>query len=156
MVTRSKFTTKSAPQAKSRLAEDVQAAYVEPEPEPLLSPLNGMFELFGALPSKKRMLCATIAYFATYVVGVHYAMALVEIVTLAAFMLTSSTFLALLLWAIGAVLVVWGAAVAGWAAAKFVLDFDAQRVADIGRDLREASARKVSLVRGWFKPAVAA
>lgn len=104
------------------------------------------------VPSSTRKLVASIAQFAMFSTSIYWGIQAVGLVTLVATIFTGSAFIGFCL----ALITSWLALSAAWNAgvvvAEIVLGFNANTLADTGKELRDSAKRKVSLVRGWFKP----
>lgn len=167
-MTASKFaktaaTPKAPRTAKTRVAQDTQAAYQgsavndAPDAQQVFAEkiAQAQDEYLAAqnVSLGYRLLAGTVTGLCTYAGSMYLAMPMVEVISLAALALTGSGFLALMVWVIGFVLAVWSAIIAGWNVGKFVATFDMDAAMSTARDIKESSLRRVSLVRDWFRPA---
>lgn len=162
-MTASKFTktaaTPKAPRtAKTRVAQDTQAAYqgsADHDAHRVFTEkvAQAQDEYLAAqnVSLGYRLLAGTVTGLCTYAGSMYLAMPMVEVISLAALALTGSGFLALMVWVIGFVLAVWSAIIAGWNVGKFVATFDMDAAMSTARDIKESSLRRVSLVRDWFR-----
>ena len=139
MVTRTK--------AQSAKAQSVKADIPTQHTEHLYTESLGI-----TLPTPRRVFVATFVGILTAMAAGYAIGTLVDIVVVAALVYTTSTFLATCIWIVGIVLAIMAASRLGQAAAMFVLGYKPGAFADAGAVLRDASRRKVSLVRDWFKP----
>lgn len=134
MVTKSKATVKP-----SVATEHTEHLYAE--------------RLGALLPSTRRVFVATfVAVLTSFGVG-YIVGALTDLAMTAALVYTGSMFLSTCILIMGIVIAIMAGARIGSAAALFVLGYKPGTFADAGAVIRDASRRKISLVRDWFTPA---
>lgn len=102
------------------------------------------------VPTATRTIVATIAHLLSLSVTLYWGIEATTALMAAAFLLTSSVFVTWVIGFMGLVLAFYAALQTGNAIGQFVLNFDYDRTAAIGRDLRVAAAKRISLVKGWF------
>jgi hypothetical protein len=157
MVTRVK-STKSTAKTPIQAAAEATFANVEAD-KPIVDPVideaqraynEAKDNLLSKLPSGKRLLLSTIGALITYASTIWFAAPVIEILVVGAISLTGSAFLGFLVGVVGWFLAIWAGISAGCKAFGFLVSFDTDNIAKVGSDLRDASKRRVSLVRGWF------
>jgi hypothetical protein len=110
-------------------------------------------EYLGAsnMPSQTRVLVSKVAQFLSFSTSIYWGVQATGLLVIVATAFTGSAFIGFCI----ALITSWLAISAAWETGVFirelVLGFNTNTLADTGRDIRVAAARKVSLVKGWFK-----
>jgi hypothetical protein len=114
-------------------------------------------ELLSSLkvPSGTRLLVSVVAGIISYASTLYFAAPLIELVVVGAIALTGLPFIGFLVHVLGLFAAVMASIYAGWKTMTFVMSFDIDEARNTAATLRDAAKRRVSLVRGWFKPAAA-
>ncbi len=116
-----------------------------------LAQINDEYMASSGVPSSQRQIVAGIGQLLMFSTSIYWGIQAVGVLMTAAIVFTGSSFLAFVVGVMGAFLAIKSAWDIGTGTARFILSYDTDTVADVGRDLRVAAARKVSLVKGWFK-----
>lgn len=164
----SQFTPKTAPAAivKEAVIRVPRAAKVkavaQPTPaealhadaaplpdEELSSMMNNIMS--GLLPSKTRLMIATICGLLVYAGSLYWAMQAVGYLTLAVLMFTGSTFLTFVVAVIGWFFAIVGALRIGYRVAGFVLGFDATAITDSCEAVKTSVTSHAGRLTSWFK-----
>jgi hypothetical protein len=130
--TQARATRRAAPQV-----ETPQAAQFNDEP------------LF-AIPSKARLLIATVAGLFAYAGSIYWSATAVGYLSIAAMLFTGSSFLGFVIAVMGWFFAIIGSLRIGWAVGKFVLTFEMDDITQLGASIKASAKSKTSLVRGWF------
>jgi len=142
-----KFATKKSIPAvdTTRIDERVATEYAEAVAQQAAVLSEAM------LPQGKRLVLATLGWLVTYASAFYWGVQLVDIALIALATVSASAFLAYLVAFIGIVAAFFAAWLAAGKAFKFIVEFDVERMANIGRAIKDASVKRTSLVAGWFK-----
>jgi hypothetical protein len=124
---------------------DAQRVYAE-----RVAQAQDEFLASNAVPSHTRQLVASVAQLLGFSVSIYWGVQLSGALMTAAVLYTGSAFIAFVLGMIAVVLSFKAAWNTGTFIARFVLDYDSDTLAEAGRELRIASARRVSIVKRWF------
>jgi hypothetical protein len=103
------------------------------------------------MPSATHQLIATIGQLVAFSASIYWGVQLTGLLMTAAIVFTGSAFLAFVIGVTTAILAFKAAWSLGTNVSRFILDFDVNDATNVGHDLRIAAAKKVSLVKGWFK-----
>lgn len=101
-------------------------------------------------PTHTRMLVASVTQLLTFSVSMYWSVQLTGWVMTAALLFTGSSFVAVLIAILGLVLAFKAAWRAGFTAAEVVSNASFKTAGNVGASIKDAAARKVSMVRGWF------
>lgn len=125
---------------------DAQTAYAE-----RVSAAQQEYMASQHVPSGTRLVVAAVSRLLTFSVSIYWGLEATGLIMTAAIALTGSSFIAFVIGLTALLLAFSAAWQAGSAVGDFLINFDQANAARIGRDLRVAAAKKVNLVRGWFK-----
>ena len=103
------------------------------------------------VPSGVRLVVGAVSRLLTFSVSIYWGLEATGLIMTAAIALTGSSFIAFVVGLTALLLAFSAAWQAGSVIGDFIIDFDWKRTAAVGRDLRVAAAKRVSLVKGWFK-----
>ena len=103
------------------------------------------------VPSKMRIAVAAITRLLAFSVSMYWGLEAASLLMVAAVSLTASAFITWVVAFMAMVLAFYAAWQTAAAIGQFVLDFKVENIRDTGRDLRIAAAKRVSLVKGWFR-----
>jgi hypothetical protein len=125
---------------------DAQTAYAE-----RISAAQQEYMESQHVPSGVRLVVAAVSRLLTFSVSIYWGLEATGLIMTAAIALTGSSFIAFVIGLTALLLAFSAAWQAGSAVGDFLINFDQANAARIGRDLRVAAAKKVNLVRSWFK-----
>lgn len=104
-----------------------------------------------AMPSPTRQLIASIGQLVSFSASIYWGLQVTGWLMAAAITFTGSGFIGFVIGVVAAVLSFRAAWRAGTFVADLILNFDSGNAHDYGHELRVAAARRISVVRGWFK-----
>jgi hypothetical protein len=143
-----KPTATKAPRITRKVVDntDAQTAYAE-----RVSAAQQEYMESQHVPSGTRLVVAAVSRLLTFSVSIYWGLEATGLIMTAAIALTGSSFIAFVVGLTAALLAFSAAWQAGSAVGQFLINFDQANAARIGHDLRIAAAKRVNLVRGWFK-----
>lgn len=161
MTTSSRFASKpvasssAAPKAKRTPASkaahtasgnsDAHTVYAE-----RMAQINDEYLAANHVPSSARLMVAAITRLLSFSASIYWGIQGIGLLVTAAVVYTGSAFIAFCIGLTTALLAFRAAWSVGTAVGEFVINFNPDTPAQIGRDLRVSAARKVNLVKGWF------
>lgn len=104
-----------------------------------------------SVPSHTRQLVASVSQLIVFSASFYWGVYATGWLMFVAATATTSAFLTFVVGLVTTLLALKASWDASTAAAEFISNFKLENAADIGRDLRIAAAKRVNLVKGWFK-----
>jgi len=139
-------TAKAAAQAVNGSAHSAEQIHTA-----RMAQINDEYMASKGVATPVRQIVAAVAQLATFSASIYWGCQAAGFLMTAAIVYTGSGFLAFVIGFMAMFLAI----KASWSAccevARGVIEFNVDDASNIGRDLRVAAAKKVSLVKGWFK-----
>lgn len=102
------------------------------------------------LPSGTRLLVSTVVGILSYASAVWFVAPVIDVIVMSATAFTGSVFIGYLLAVLAWFLAGFAAAYLGYKAFSTAMSFDTGKAMAMAAEMRDASKRRVSQVRGWF------
>lgn len=138
-----KFATKKSIPVTSteQVASDPMTRYAEAH--------AGLMDAFN-LPTGRRLIVASVVSLLSYGATFYWTLQAIEIVSVIAVAYTSSMFLGFMISLLGFVLAFYAGMKISYFVFKRVVAIDMSKLTATGKSIKDASTRRVSLVKGWF------
>jgi len=151
MTTASKFKTVKTPTARAAAPKEQRNTDAHTQYAERMAHVRDEYLASQNVPSGVRLVVAAVSRLLAFSVSIYWGLEASAILMTAAIALTGSGFIAFVIGLTALLLAFSAAWQAGSAVGNFILTFNFNDARDTGRDLRIAAAKRVNLVKGWFK-----